>query len=618
MYTAFEPSPAQAGTSNIIMANTSSSLCSNSNSGPTMVSTNSSSNLSYYPRPLSSPLQSVHSIHVPTSNIHSSDELHPPPIPLSPPLHIKNPSNVNADIVIKSSSSPRIQLPSESIPREDEGENFTSSSCLYNLDTVPPGVGSPSRSDHILRTSNLYLQNCGSDAETTQNMDINPTSDILMPSEYGNPYSLSSNRTQSIQDQSSQYPRFANLHSNPLDLQDHHKRINNNNNLVTGYNVRPPNSTATAFTTPSPSSDSHSESPTTPKMHSLPSGTKESSLLCPINGGNERQFERGNERDILSPSAQITSLGPYHLVGSPGTTPNYSMVDIGLSKNHVAQATHSKISHGKNGQSLENGSSTSLTPPNSATHLRKDCAASYGNNQLNHLQGISSSDDIMLDVSTGSASVNEPFSAYGNQPLESNLGIGKRMSYASPTITGTTTNSNLYSKASSSSLSPPPSSAGIRGGGGMQRDGHFMFSTEQIDCISDSLQQRRDYRKLECFLQEYSSTNDHQSGSSSNTNNTNSGKNGNGNSESVVRGMAAVAYENGNYRELYQIIESRDFDPAHHEELQRIWYEAHYKEAEGIRGRPLGKKNNFARYLLFNSRFRYIITFELFKNEDLW
>ena len=53
--------------------------------------------------------------------------------------------------------------------------------------------------------------------------------------------------------------------------------------------------------------------------------------------------------------------------------------------------------------------------------------------------------------------------------------------------------------------------------------------------------------------------------------------------------MAAVAFENGNYRDLYQIIESRDFNPVHHEELQQLWYDAHYKEAEGVRGRPLGK-----------------------------
>ena len=318
-------------------------------------------------------------------------------------------------------------------------------------------------------------------------------------------------------------------------------------------------------------------------MHTLPSATKESTLLCTING-SDRQLEGcSDERDILSPSAINTSLiPPYHLVGSPSTT-NYTMVDIGMDKNHLTTEAQTKITQGKNGHIIDNGSSTSLTPPNSATHLRKDCSGSYGSSHLSHLPEMTNNDELMLDVSSASTAVTETYSNYGNQTLESNLGLGKRMSYASPTMPGTTTgNSNLYSKTSS--LSPPSAPVGSRAGNGVHRDGHFVFTNEQIDCISDSLQQRRDYRMLENFLQEYSSTNISVSASSNNT----SGKNAN--SESVVRGLAAVAYENGNYRELYQIIESRDFDPAHHEELQRIWYEAHYKEAEGIRGRPLGKK----------------------------
>ena len=50
---------------------------------------------------------------------------------------------------------------------------------------------------------------------------------------------------------------------------------------------------------------------------------------------------------------------------------------------------------------------------------------------------------------------------------------------------------------------------------------------------------------------------------------------------------AAVAFENENYRELYSIFESREFSPAHHMQLQALWYRAHYKEAESVKGRPL-------------------------------
>ena len=607
MYTALEPSPAQAVKSNIMMANTSSTLCSSKNSGSGLVSTNSPSNLSFYDRPLRSPLQSVHTAHHLSNQNHSSSNPNPPPIPLSPPIHLTSSStnSLNPDLVIKSSPSP-VPTPgmvtSESVSREDESDNFTSSSCLYNLDTVQTTVGSPAsaRTDQLLRASNnIYLQNCGGNTPQTS-MDINASSDIpsslLMPSEYNNHYSLSGHRT-SVEDQSSQlsnhhYPsRFSTLHpnTNPLDLHEHQKRINNNNNLVREYNVVPPSSSAAAFT-PSPSSDSHCESPTTPKMHSLSSGTKETALLCSINGNGRHLGPRDDlgphdEREMLSPSAINTNLIQSYQSTTATNFMGGGMVDIGVGKGSLS-TIHSKNPTGKNGHGMDNGSSTSLTPPNSATHLRKDCSGGYVTSHLTHIPTMSNNDELMLDVSEASNVVSESFANFGNQQLDSSLGMSKRMSYASPTMPGTTTgNSTLYSKSTTSSLSPVSASVSTRVGSDLQRGGNFVFTNEQIDCISDSLQQRRDYRMLENFLHEYSSND--LSGSSASNNSTT--KNGNGNSESVVRGMAAVAYENGNYRELYQIIESRDFDPAHHEELQRIWYEAHYKEAEGVRGRPLGK-----------------------------
>ena len=56
-----------------------------------------------------------------------------------------------------------------------------------------------------------------------------------------------------------------------------------------------------------------------------------------------------------------------------------------------------------------------------------------------------------------------------------------------------------------------------------------------------------------------------------------------------MRARAFAAFESGNYRELYRIVESRDFDPKHHAALQDMWYRAHYREAESVRGRSLGK-----------------------------
>ena len=61
-------------------------------------------------------------------------------------------------------------------------------------------------------------------------------------------------------------------------------------------------------------------------------------------------------------------------------------------------------------------------------------------------------------------------------------------------------------------------------------------------------------------------------------------------SEAVLRAKAFAAFEQGNYSLLYEILESKDFEPKYHMCLQEMWYKAHYKEAEAIRGRSLGKR----------------------------
>ena len=43
-----------------------------------------------------------------------------------------------------------------------------------------------------------------------------------------------------------------------------------------------------------------------------------------------------------------------------------------------------------------------------------------------------------------------------------------------------------------------------------------------------------------------------------------------------------------NYRELYAILERHKFTKHSHGKLQAMWLEAHYHEAEKLRGRPLG------------------------------
>ena len=58
--------------------------------------------------------------------------------------------------------------------------------------------------------------------------------------------------------------------------------------------------------------------------------------------------------------------------------------------------------------------------------------------------------------------------------------------------------------------------------------------------------------------------------------------------ESVLKAKSVVAFHRGNFKELYKILESHNFSPHNHGKLQAVWLQAHYVEAEKLRGRPLG------------------------------
>ncbi len=63
--------------------------------------------------------------------------------------------------------------------------------------------------------------------------------------------------------------------------------------------------------------------------------------------------------------------------------------------------------------------------------------------------------------------------------------------------------------------------------------------------------------------------------------------------ESIIRARAIVAFQQNNYRELYTLLEGYKFTRDSHPKLQAMWMEAHYQEAEKLRGRPLGPVDKY-------------------------
>ncbi|XP_054712580.1 homeobox protein SIX2-like [Uloborus diversus] len=104
---------------------------------------------------------------------------------------------------------------------------------------------------------------------------------------------------------------------------------------------------------------------------------------------------------------------------------------------------------------------------------------------------------------------------------------------------------------------------------------NLTFSPDQVACMCEALQQAGKIDRLARFLWSLPPS---------------ELLRGN---ESVLRGQALVAFHRGNYKDLYAILEGHNFDPQYHNELQQMWYKAHYREAEKIRGRPLGAVDKY-------------------------
>lgn len=54
-----------------------------------------------------------------------------------------------------------------------------------------------------------------------------------------------------------------------------------------------------------------------------------------------------------------------------------------------------------------------------------------------------------------------------------------------------------------------------------------------------------------------------------------------------------MAFNKGMFHELYNLLETHYFSPKYHTELQSLWFKAHYREAEKVRGRALGAVDKY-------------------------
>lgn len=98
----------------------------------------------------------------------------------------------------------------------------------------------------------------------------------------------------------------------------------------------------------------------------------------------------------------------------------------------------------------------------------------------------------------------------------------------------------------------------------------YGLSQEQVACVCDVLQQSGNIERLARFLWSLPACEQIQK------------------NESVMKAKGLIAFHQGNFQELYRIIESNNFSPENHPKMQQLWLQAHYIEAERLRGKPLG------------------------------
>ncbi|XP_042271204.1 homeobox protein SIX5 [Thunnus maccoyii] len=102
------------------------------------------------------------------------------------------------------------------------------------------------------------------------------------------------------------------------------------------------------------------------------------------------------------------------------------------------------------------------------------------------------------------------------------------------------------------------------------------FSTDQVSCLCEALLQAGNVDRLWRFLSTIPPSSELLRGN-----------------ETLLKAQALVAFHREEFKELYAILDSHDFQPSNHGFLQDLYLKARYKEAERSRGRSLGAVDKY-------------------------
>uniref|UniRef100_A0A8C3FHZ6 Homeobox domain-containing protein n=1 Tax=Chrysemys picta bellii TaxID=8478 RepID=A0A8C3FHZ6_CHRPI len=99
--------------------------------------------------------------------------------------------------------------------------------------------------------------------------------------------------------------------------------------------------------------------------------------------------------------------------------------------------------------------------------------------------------------------------------------------------------------------------------------------TQSVSCVCEALLQAGDPGRLGRFLGSLPAEQEQAGG------------------ESLAKARALLAFQRGDFGELYRLVQSRPFAAPHHPFLQDLYLRARYREAEAARGRALGAVDKY-------------------------
>lgn len=253
-----------------------------------------------------------------------------------------------------------------------------------------------------------------------------------------------------------------------------------------------------------------------------------------------------------------------------------------------------KVFHSNHNQQLQIEQQQQLNNKKNSK-AKMDTHAAYSHKQMHHMPISNESDEIDSENENFNESDIDDFDEFDDDMFKSGKGMSKNL----PKLTKQ--NNEMSNAYANENANDEKLNRNYLLNVKIKDNLHIDLNVEQISCICESLFQTNNIKKLAQFIHllNIDSVSNVPESCNDTNNNTTSNKDELmikkylSKHDSILKAKAALVLDAQKFRELYNLLESHQFDYRHHNDLQGIWYKGHYLEAQKIRGRPLGAVDKY-------------------------